>query len=90
MKRTPRRKTSSSGVSLSTLGHAKEIVYKHFDGRLMRHKFNAGVRVGVTPDGAIGPLTIRALQISVGARQDGARHLSATTVAALQTYLNAH
>jgi murein L,D-transpeptidase YcbB/YkuD len=47
-------------------------------------------KVGATPDGAIGPLTIRALQISIGARQDGARHLSSTTVSALQTYLNSH
>ena len=39
---------------------------------------------------AIGPLTIRALQISIGARQDGARHLSSATVSVLQTYLNSH
>lgn len=41
-------------------------------------------------DGVMGPLTIRALQIKIGAHQDGSRHLSRTTVAALQTYLNSH
>ena len=47
-------------------------------------------KVGATPDGAIGPLTIRALQITIGAHQDGARLLSSDTVSALQAYLNSH
>ena len=47
-------------------------------------------KVGATADGVIGPRTIRALQIRVGARRDGARHLNASTVAALQGYLNRH
>lgn len=57
-----RRTVKKSPVSLSTLGEAKEIVYKHFDGRMMRHKFNRGVRLGVTPDGkslVISPINVK-------------------------------
>jgi hypothetical protein len=44
--------------------------------------------VHVRADGSIGSRTIRALQVNIGARLDGARHLNATTVSALQGYLN--
>lgn len=47
-------------------------------------------KVGTRADGVIGPLTIRALQARIGARRDGSRRLNATTVAALQRYLNQH
>jgi hypothetical protein len=47
-------------------------------------------RVGVVMTGYIGPGTMRALQIHISARRDGARHLNAATVAALQRYLNRH
>jgi hypothetical protein len=46
--------------------------------------------VHVGADGVIGPRTIRALQVSIGARRDGASHLNAATVSALQGYLNWH
>jgi hypothetical protein len=60
-KRTKAPRTSSR-VLLSTLGEVKEIVYKHFDGRLMRHKFNRGVLLGVMPDGkslVITPINVK-------------------------------
>jgi peptidoglycan hydrolase-like protein with peptidoglycan-binding domain len=47
-------------------------------------------KVGVRADGALGPRTVRALQGKIGARRDGSRHLNASTVAALQRYLNRH
>ena len=61
MKRRSRTPAAPS-VALSTLGHAKEIVYQHFDGRLMRHKFNRSVRLGVMPDGkalVISPINVK-------------------------------
>jgi hypothetical protein len=47
-------------------------------------------KVGSAPDGIIGPRTVRALQATIGARQNGAHYLDRGTVAALQSYLNAH
>jgi hypothetical protein len=47
-------------------------------------------RVGIIMVGHIGPQTMRALQIHISARRDGARHMNAATVAALQRYLNRH
>jgi hypothetical protein len=47
-------------------------------------------KVGSAPDGIIGPRTVRALQAKIGARQNGAHYLDRATVAALQSYLNAH
>jgi resuscitation-promoting factor RpfA len=44
----------------------------------------------VRADGSIGSRTIRALQLNICARLDGARRLNATTVSALQRYLNQH
>jgi len=46
-------------------------------------------KVGAQPDGLIGRRTVHATQVTVGARRDGSRHLTAATVSALQTYLNA-
>ncbi len=47
-------------------------------------------RLGMRPVGVIGPRTVRAIQVRIGTRRDGARHLNARTVAALQRFLNRH
>jgi murein L,D-transpeptidase YcbB/YkuD len=45
-------------------------------------------KVGVTPDGAIGPRTHRALKLRIHARLDGARYLNRSTVMKQQADLN--
>ena len=47
-------------------------------------------KVGAVPDGSIGPATVRALQIKIGAPRNGASYLDANTVRYLQRYLNAN
>lgn len=50
--RKPSRKGVMPGaVRLFMLGDAKSITYRHADGRLMKHTFRAGVRLGYTEDG---------------------------------------
>ena len=41
-------------------------------------------------DGKVGRNTVRALQTRIGTSHDGASHLNAHTVRALQSYLNRH
>jgi len=52
------------------------------------HQGPAG-QVGTRVDVVIGERTIRALEVKIGTRRDGARHLNSHTATAFQKFLNA-